>query len=826
MAQAPPVQDFFLTLGTPDEERLALALQQQQELEALVARGEPPTSKSLMHLGEDLCRLAFPSDAALGDFIVTLASAVKAEATLRLWIQADELSLALLPWEYLCLTETAVDWCREQGIALAKYQPHTTLPEPSTFLALHPHVSLVRQARPEPPAARLERLGRLRVLVAWANPANEYWRDIIGLEMEIASIRSALDRLPSTHAEVRMLAHATPAELRHVLEEWQPHVLHYAGHGAFPDLEDPAGDLSAPSLVLEGKHAPGQRRHAYLTDAELRSLCARHGVQVVVLNSCWGARGSHTFTGLARALSGPGEGNPVPVVVAHQMPIAQSAAAGFSGPFYQNLAVACPVEQCVRTFRQDAAIGPHGCGAADWGIPVVFLGVRDSALFRSDRADAHSISFGELISQHVPIVGRQFLRDEFSRFQKARPGGIFLLTAAPGTGKTAFLAQCCESGTEGDPGSATAETAVAHTRGPCATAVLAVASPEPVHFFYRATAGTTDPDECIKVLHQGLLGRHGILDETPTNDRVELRRRLTTLLKEVSARCARNGWKELLLIDALDEADKTAADGKNAVEVLPELLPPYVYLLVTSRPVPLAEALARRSDVFRFHLDPASEANRRDAAEFCVRELRGRVQGGDAASVQRLADRLAEQAGGNFLVLKLFLSPQLLGQQVTVADLERAGEDLTPSVAKQYETFFERATRSIADDPDKLDLFYRVLGAFGTARAPVTAEQVCATFGLKRAHWDWAFGRISQFLERGGLRQEERGALTYRLYHETFREFLADRLASDLRDCHRRWAERGLKWRELRGYEQLYALRHLPAHLIAASREPTRGASL
>jgi len=139
-------------------------------------------------------------------------------------------------------------------------------------------------------------------------------------------------------------------------------------------------------------------------------------------------------------------------------------------------------------------------------------------------------------------------------------------------------------------------------------------------------------------------------------------------------------------------------------------------------------------------------------------------------------------------------------------------------VEKQYETFFERATRSIADDPDKLDLFYRILGAFGTAHAPVTPEQVCAAFGLRRAQWDWAFGRISQFLERGGLREEERGSLTYRLYHETFREFLASRLSGDLRDCHRRWAERGLKWRELRGYEQLYALRHLPSHLIAASR--------
>jgi hypothetical protein len=791
---------LFVTVSKPDDELLALALQRQQELEAYTSWSEQSRSGFLMHLGENLFRLAFPTEATLGNFIATFAGVVKAkDALLRLWVQANDPSLTMLPWEYLCLTADAVACCQNEGLRLAKYQPHTGLPEPATFLALHPHVSLVRQARPAPPAAQLERLGRLRILVAWVNPAADPWLDIAGIELEAAAIRASLERLPATHVEVRVLGHATPAGLRQVLEAWKPHVLHYAGHGAFPDLDDP-GDLSAPSLVLEGKHAPGKRRYSYLTDAELRSLCSRHGVQVVVLNACWGARVSHTFTGLARALSGDGEGSPVPVVVAHQMAIGQSAAAGFSGPFYQNLAVARPVEEGVRTFRQDAARGPHGCGVPDWGIPVVFLGVRDSALFRSDRVDAYPLNFGELIRQHVPIVGRHFLRADVARFQEERPSGIFLLTAPPGTGKTAFLAQCCE----GDP--------VGRIGNPSYPAG------EPVHFFYRATAGVTDPDECVKVLHQGLLGRHGILDENPTNDRVELRRRLSNLLKEVSARCARNGWKELLLIDALDEANQTAADRKNAVEVLPESLPPHVYFLIAGRPVPLAESLARRGDVYRFHLDPASAENRRDAADFCVRELRGRVRGADETTVNRLAERLAEQTDGNFLVLKLFLSAESLGQEMTVADLERAAERLTGSVEKQYETFFERATRSVADDPDKLDLFYRVLGAFGTAHAPVTAEQVCAAFGLRRAPWDWAFGRISQFLERGGVRQEEQGALTYRLYHETFREFLIKKLSSDLPDCHRRWAERGLRWRELQGYEQLYALRHLPRHLIAASK--------
>jgi len=63
---------------------------------------------------------------------------------------------------------------------------------------------------------------------------------------------------------------------------------------------------------------------------------------------------------------------------------------------------------------------------------------------------------------------------------------------------------------------------------------------------------------------------------------------------------------------------------------------------------------------------------------------------------------------------------------------------------------------------------------------------------------------------------------TYVFFHNSFREFVTARVGDLLQGYHRRWAERGLKWRALRGYEQLYALRHLPSHLIAASRGPDR----
>jgi hypothetical protein len=330
--------------------------------------------------------------------------------------------------------------------------------------------------------------------------------------------------------------------------------------------------------------------------------------------------------------------------------------------------------------------------------------------------------------------------------------------------------------------------------------------------------GLTDPDECVKPLYHGLLGKYGILDENPTTDPLELRRKLDVLLGKVSAECASKHRKEILIIDALDEAGKTAFDGKSAVEVLPVQLLPHVYLLITSRPVPLADTLARMPEVTRFDLDPVSGDNQRDAAAFCLRELLGRVMDVDEDTLRRLSERLAQQAKGNFLVLKLFLSRESLGEQVSIAELERAVGNLTGAVEREYEKFFERVTRRIAENLDRLDLLYRVLGAFATAQTPVTPEQICAAFHLHTAQWDWTFGLISQFLERGGVRQEEQGALTYRLYHETFREFLLKKLTADLREDHERWANYCLGWRKLKGYAHLYALRYLPTHLFEASR--------
>jgi len=312
------IRDHFVTIAEPPAKLLQAVEGRLPYLERFAVWPDRADARFLMGLGEDLFRIAFAGDQAHGDFVQALADTVAADGTLRLWLHAQDPRLAMLPWEYLCLTAEAVEECRELGMSLAKHQPYTTLPEEATFLALHPQVSLVRQTNPTSPEPEIQRIGALRVLLGWADPGplpdGSGWPPLSGLELEVDTIRQMLQSLPATHCEVRVLAHASREELTKQIREWKPHVLHLSCHGGIPGLDDPLDDLDAPSLVLERKPRSPKRPHAYLTAEELRSLCGEAGTQVVVLNACWGGRSQRRLAGIGHTLSTGAR--PVPVVVA------------------------------------------------------------------------------------------------------------------------------------------------------------------------------------------------------------------------------------------------------------------------------------------------------------------------------------------------------------------------------------------------------------------------------------------------------------------------------------------------------------------------------
>ena len=481
----------------------------------------------------------------------------------------------------------------------------------------------------------------------------------------------------------------------------------------------------------------------------------------MVLNSCWGGHGSDS---LAAALIEAG----VEAVVAMQLPLLVSAAPGLTGALYEGLMVGRAFEACLQEYRRGCLRAELDPGIPDWGVPVLYLGVEDSALFRPSQSDPYPVNFRPLIRDYVPIVGRGFLFERIAHWRERGPGGVFLLTAAPGLGKTAFAAQ------------------------------WAADHPEGAHYFFVHREGRSDPDDCLRSLYIALLGRYQVADDRTDPaaqlPAARLRERLRALLADtVGPICAARDLDEVILIDALDESRPAREDHIELAELLPRALPPRVYLLLTARPGPQAERLARRPDVEHLHLEGRDPQNLADVAQYAEHRLAARLPGIEPAALRDAARRIAERTGGNFLVLRYLFSPQSLGGAATLEAIEAAAQRVGDQVADIYRDFYERVVQTEGRQDRKL--LNRVLGALATAAAPVTEQQVCAAFGVDAGDWEWALERLAQFLSQGAVREAPAGVHTYGIYHETFQEFLLERLAPDLPGLHARWADllRGLE---------------------------------
>src|SRR5262249_31956294 len=151
------------------------------------------------------------------------------------------------------------------------------------FLALNPSVLLLRQAGAAlGDAAREPLAGPLKVLVAWANPRDGHWPDLAGAAEEANAVKRSLGRLGANRGAGEVQPEATAQRLPAKLRAFRPRVIHFIGHGAYPDrgADDPGDEppddpvpLPGPSLVLEGRHTAARRAHAYLPAGEFRALC-------------------------------------------------------------------------------------------------------------------------------------------------------------------------------------------------------------------------------------------------------------------------------------------------------------------------------------------------------------------------------------------------------------------------------------------------------------------------------------------------------------------------------------------------------------------------
>jgi CHAT domain-containing protein len=203
------------------------------------------------------------------------------------------------------------------------------------FLTLYEETPLIRYIELPMPMRPLAVTPPLHLLVMISNP-NDYPR--LDVERERSNLTKALSDLKAQGlVTVDWLDEANLELLSNQLLKQNYHIFHFIGHGVF-DKRIQDGLLILKSTSGYGERVSGER---------LAVLLGNHRtLRLVVLNTCEGARTSTVdpFAGTATTLVRAGN---LPVVVAMQFEISDTAAIAFAQGFYSALAAGRSVDAAV-----------------------------------------------------------------------------------------------------------------------------------------------------------------------------------------------------------------------------------------------------------------------------------------------------------------------------------------------------------------------------------------------------------------------------------------------------------------------------------------------
>jgi len=350
---------------------------------------------------------------------------------------------------------------------------------------------------------------------------------------------------------------------------------------------------------------------------------------------------------------------------------------------------------------------------------------KDTVSFRGHLCDC-----GEVIEDKTrEFVGRRDIFDTIDRFIENNNSGYFLIKGDPGIGKSSVAAFLVK------------KKGCVH------------------HFNIRARCtGTTDlflRNICSQLILTYGLDYSSLPPEAAVDDRF-----LLQLLSQISAKVPASE-KVIIVVDALDEAERDAPHGGNLLS-LPPRLPKNVFIIATCRD----QEFPLRIDSSHDHvvIDPNSSDNKKDIATY----LKNKVRSGpmDAYLKAQRLDRdafvqiMGEKSQGNFMYLHYVL-PEI--EKGTYKDL--AFERLPVGLHNYYEDHWRRMEMMTFPLPTAR---LRLLYILSEVRNPVS-RRILARY----AHEDEVLVQsvLDQWLQF--LHPVSTGAVTrYGLYHDTFRMFL------------------------------------------------------
>jgi len=356
------------------------------------------SQEDLVSIGNALADLLLQG-AVRDAFLAILRQFPKAPITLRLKI--GHRALAALPWEFLRLEAAAPALLRGR-------------------LFQNDRITLRRECGSRTPLPELP-LDQVRVLIVWADPGSASFPPLLHLAAEVEALSAVLHQRGVHH--ITELRRATQENLRKEIQELQPHLLHFIGHGQ----QRRSGD----HLILSGAEPNSETS---LPAEELANWLAGTPIRLVTLAAC-------DTLGVGQTLAARG----VPAVVAMQAPFADDLAVPFTQNFYMSLLQPCPAATALARTRSAL----RGSGPA-WGVPTLLQSVGSDILFTSP--PPVEAPFHVPLSRNPEFVGHRALLEEMHRTLSAPASRSITLFGMGGQGKTQLAAEYAHSFQHAYPG--------------------------------------------------------------------------------------------------------------------------------------------------------------------------------------------------------------------------------------------------------------------------------------------------------------------------------------------------------------------------------------
>jgi tetratricopeptide (TPR) repeat protein/CHAT domain-containing protein len=246
-----------------------------------------------------------------------------------------------------------------KGADLLWRVPWEYLHDGNEFLALSGKAYLSRKPIGLGEVAAIKSPQPLRLLMVISSPNK---LPELNTEKEIGVIQEVLDEARrKARLEIDFLEIATLSNIRGKIRHFQPHILHYTGHGGKLPFSN--------ETYLACEDDDGELKPIFGDD--LRRITADSDtLQLVVLSGCMTAQ-----THNRDALKGIGTSflqDSLPAVLAMQYSVLDESAIEFAAKFYEELSRGSSVLEAVNEVRL-RLYDLRGKDRADWGLPALYL---------------------------------------------------------------------------------------------------------------------------------------------------------------------------------------------------------------------------------------------------------------------------------------------------------------------------------------------------------------------------------------------------------------------------------------------------------------------